>query len=97
LTDQLILIPQKLFLEEDFMCEIETTVNQEVRTALNTIMGFAQILNLRNNTKEEIKSYAGIICQQSQYLLEIFNEMQKSIGSGVVETALTGNRRRNAR
>jgi signal transduction histidine kinase len=71
------------------MCQLETAVNHEVRTALNAIMGFAQILNLRNNTKEEIKSYAGIICQQSQNLLEIFNEMQKTISNGREEAVLS--------
>jgi signal transduction histidine kinase len=71
------------------MCQFETSVNHEVRTALNAIMGFAQILDLSNNTKEEIRSYAGIICQQSQNLLEIFNEMQKSFSSGGEETALS--------
>jgi signal transduction histidine kinase len=57
------------------MCQIETAVNHEVRTALNAIMGFAQILNQEENTKEEVHSYAGIICQQSENLLEIFNDM----------------------
>jgi signal transduction histidine kinase len=72
------------------MCQIETAVDHEVRTALNAIMGFAQILIMKNNTKEEIKSYSGIICQQSQNLLEIFNEMQNSYNSGGAETALSG-------
>jgi signal transduction histidine kinase len=57
------------------MCQIETEVNHEVRTALNAIMGFAQILNLEENTKEEVHTYAGIICQQSENLLGIFNEI----------------------
>jgi signal transduction histidine kinase len=70
------------------MCQIETTVDQEVRTALNAIMGFAQILIMKNNTKEEIKSYSGIICQQSQNLLEIFNEIQKSYNSGIEDVTL---------
>lgn len=67
------------------MCQFEATVNHEVRTALNAIMGFAQILHLRSNTTEEIKSYSGIICQQSENLLEIFNEMQRSFDSNFQE------------
>jgi signal transduction histidine kinase len=59
----------------DNMCQIETAVNHEVRTALNAIMGFAQILNQEENTIEEVHSYAGIICQQSENLLEIFNSL----------------------
>ncbi len=72
------------------MCQIETEVNHEVRTALNAIMGFAQILNLEENTKEEIHTYAGIICQQSENLLGIFNDiLNKSVsrkeGKGIQE------------
>jgi len=64
------------------MCQIETEVNHEVRTALNAIMGFAQILNLEENTKEEVHTYAGIICQQSENLLGIFNDMiNKSVSA----------------
>jgi signal transduction histidine kinase len=66
------------------MCQIETAVNHEVRTALNAIMGFAQILNSRENTKEEVHSYAGIICQQSENLLEIFNDMLSRINPNEV-------------
>jgi signal transduction histidine kinase len=77
------------------MYQLETVVNHEVRTALNAIMGFAQILNLKNNTKEEIKSYTGIICQQTQNLLEIFNEMQKSFGTTGEETVVSGIQTRN--
>jgi signal transduction histidine kinase len=64
------------------MCQIETAVNHEVRTALNAIMGFAQILNSEENTKEEVHSYAGIICQQSENLLEIFNDLLNRYSSG---------------
>jgi signal transduction histidine kinase len=72
------------------MCQFEATVNHEVRTALNAIMGFAQILHLRSNTTEEVKSYSGIICQQSENLLEIFNEMQRTIGIDVHDALLSG-------
>jgi signal transduction histidine kinase len=72
------------------MCEIETAVNHEVRTALNAIMGFAQILNQEENTKEEVHSYAGIICQQSENLLEIFNSMINRFSSNVEGKDLSG-------
>jgi signal transduction histidine kinase len=72
------------------MCQIEATVNHEVRTALNAIMGFAQILHIRSNTTEEIKSYSGIICQQSENLLEIFNDLQRSFDSNFQEISIRG-------
>jgi signal transduction histidine kinase len=72
-------------------------VNHEVRTALNAIMGFAQILSLKNNTKEEIRSYAGIICQQSENLLEIFNELQKSFSPNDQDAALSIIKQGNSR
>jgi signal transduction histidine kinase len=72
------------------MCQFEATVNHEVRTALNAIMGFAQIMHLRSNTAEEIKSYSGIICQQSENLLEIFNEMQRSFDSNFQDFSIPG-------
>jgi signal transduction histidine kinase len=79
-------MPIKLLLRMDEMCQIETAVNHEVRTALNAIMGFAQILNSRENTKEEIHTYAGIICQQSENLLKIFNDMMKALNTLRVES-----------
>jgi signal transduction histidine kinase len=71
------------------MCQIETAVNHEVRTALNAIMGFAQILNSRENTKEEVHSYAGIICEQSENLLEIFNDMLSRFNPNEVDTGFS--------
>ncbi len=67
------------------MCTMESAVNHEVRTALNAIMGFAQILDSDSHTKEEISSYAGIIYQQSENLLDIFNDMQSKFGKNVQE------------
>jgi signal transduction histidine kinase len=74
------------------MCQIETAVNHEVRTALNAIMGFAQILNSEENTIEEIHTYAGIICQQSENLLEIFNDMINRLNSKEEATGLLENK-----
>ena len=70
-------IPGKIIIWRGIMREIENVVNHEVRTALNAIMGFAQILDSRENTKEEVHSYSGIICQQSENLLAIFNDLLK--------------------
>ncbi len=72
------------------MCVIESDVNHEVRTALNAIMGFAQILYSDSNTKEEIRSYARIICQQSENLLDIFNELQRTFGVSTHDGTLPG-------
>jgi len=38
-------------------------------------MGFGQILHTEDVTPDETKLYAGIICQQSEHLLSIFNEL----------------------
>ena len=73
-VDKLIVAPVKKNILDD-MCQIDTEVNHEVRTALNAIMGFAQILNLEENTKEEVHTYDGIIWQQSENQLAIINDI----------------------
>jgi signal transduction histidine kinase len=53
----------------------KTGVNHEVRTALNAIMGFAQLIHSQEITPEEKISFSAIICQQSEYILHIFNKV----------------------
>jgi len=53
----------------------KTDINHEVRTSLNAIMGFAQILHTEEVTKEELQSYAAIIYKQSEHLASVFTEM----------------------
>ncbi len=52
-----------------------TGINHEVRTALNAIMGFAQVMHSHEISEEELHSFSEIICQQSEYILHIFNKV----------------------
>lgn len=50
-------------------------LNHEVRTSINAIMGFAQILGHGMASRDEIKSCTDMICAESEHLLYIFNEL----------------------
>jgi signal transduction histidine kinase len=49
--------------------------NHEVRTAMNAIMGFSRIINTENITAEFRKSCTEVICQESEHLLDVFNQI----------------------
>jgi nitrogen-specific signal transduction histidine kinase len=52
-----------------------SSLNHDVRNSLNAIMGFAQILNYDDLSKDQIKSYTQVICRESENLLLIFTEI----------------------
>jgi nitrogen-specific signal transduction histidine kinase len=51
------------------------SINHEVRNSMNAIMGFAQILNYNEVSKEDIKLYSEIICNETEQLLHIFIQL----------------------
>jgi hypothetical protein len=51
------------------------SINHEVRNSMNAIMGFAQILNQKEVSKEDIKLYSEIICCETEQLLRIFSQL----------------------
>lgn len=50
-------------------------ISHEVRTPLNAILGFAQVLYLQPVTKDEVGSFAKIIYKRGQDLLRLFNDI----------------------
>lgn len=50
-------------------------ISHEVRTPLNAILGFAQILYLQPVKKDEVVSFAKIIYKRGQDLLRLFNDI----------------------
>ena len=55
--------------------ELITVINHEVRTSMNAIMGFAQVINIDDISKEVRKSCSEVICKESEHLIEIFNQI----------------------
>lgn len=50
-------------------------MSHEIRTPLNGIIGFSELLNSEDITKEEISSYTAIIIQSGKRLMEIVNNI----------------------
>jgi signal transduction histidine kinase len=50
-------------------------MSHEIRTPMNAIYGFSQVLKDPSFTEEEKKQYIDLICNQTDYLLSIINEL----------------------
>ena len=50
-------------------------MSHEIRTPMNGILGFSQLLNMPNLTKEKIIEYTQIILQSGEHLLNIINDI----------------------
>ena len=63
---------------QGFMCpDSVNEINHEVRTCLNAIVGFSQILNFENVSTEDKQRYLGVIYQETDHLLRIFDRIMK--------------------
>jgi signal transduction histidine kinase len=54
---------------------ILASIGQKVRTPLNSIIGFVDLLEKKDNTFEERESYCQLIASQSKYLLKVINDV----------------------
>lgn len=52
-------------------------ISREIRTPLNSIIGFTELLNLLNLSSQEKENYLKIIKSQSNYLLQIFDDISE--------------------
>lgn len=50
-------------------------VSHEVRTPMNAIIGFSEILSMKTVSEDKVKYFSNIINQRSKDLLSIFNDM----------------------
>jgi len=55
--------------------EMLNHINHEVRTSMNAIMGFSQVLKQDDIAQDDRRSYATIICLESEKLLSTFNQI----------------------
>jgi|WetSurMetagenome_2_1015567.scaffolds.fasta_scaffold619727_2 hypothetical protein len=55
----------------------EIRMNHEIRTSMNAIMGFAQILKCGEISSEDRNTYSEIICKETENLLLAFNQLLK--------------------
>jgi nitrogen-specific signal transduction histidine kinase len=54
-------------------------INHEVRTSMNAIMGFSQLLRQDSLPCEDRTAYTEYICQETENLLRIFNQLLELI------------------
>jgi len=52
-------------------------ISREIRTPLNSIIGFTELLNLLTLSNQEKENYLKIIKNQSNYLLQIFDDISE--------------------
>ena len=55
--------------------EYPVRINHEIRTSMNAIMGFTQILNCDGILNEDRKSYSEIIIKETENLLQAFDQI----------------------
>ncbi len=69
-------------------------MSHEIRTPLNAIIGFSELLPKNQNNKEKICTFAQIISQRGNDLLEIINEILEvsRIEAGSVQINVTDNK-----
>ena len=63
---------------QGFLCpDSVNEINHEVRTCLNAIMGFSQILNFENVSAADKHRYLGVIYKETDHLLRVFDRIMK--------------------
>ena len=64
--------------------DLRNAVDHEIRTPLASIIGYANLLTLDGNTKEEISEFNRIISEQANFAVDAINKVSQSITSNGV-------------
>ncbi len=75
LIEEIVSAKEKALESERLKTAFLANISHEVRTPLNGLMGFAQILESQNISPQEVKRYANIIIKKANDLLTLFNEI----------------------
>lgn len=75
LIEELIQAKEKALESERLKTTFLGNISHEVRTPLNGLLGFAQLLESQSFPPQEVKRFAGIIVKKANELLSLFNEI----------------------
>jgi PAS domain S-box-containing protein len=75
LIEELVEAKQKAIESERLKTAFLGNISHEVRTPLNGLLGFAQLLEAEKFSPQEVKQFAGIIVKKANELLSLFNEI----------------------
>ncbi|MFN3306591.1 MAG: PAS domain S-box protein, partial [Candidatus Kapaibacteriota bacterium] len=75
LIEELINAKERALESEKLKTAFLANVSHEVRTPLNGLMGFAQILESQSVPSSEVKRFAKVILSKAEELLELFNDI----------------------
>ncbi|MCX7908103.1 MAG: PAS domain S-box protein [Ignavibacteria bacterium] len=75
LINELIQAKEKALESEKLKTAFLANLSHEVRTPLNGLMGFAQILETQDLSNQEVKRFANIIIKKANELLSLFNDI----------------------
>lgn len=85
LIDELVQAKNKAMESERLKTAFLANISHEVRTPLNGLMGFAQILESQSLPHQEVKRYSGIIVKKANELLSLFNDI---LDLSMIETGI---------
>jgi signal transduction histidine kinase len=63
--------------------EFLRNLNHQIRNSMNAIMGFAQVLRNEGISKEDRELFSGIVCHETEHLLETFNQIILNLRSRI--------------
>ncbi len=75
LNEELLIAKEKAEESSRLKSAFLSNMSHEIRTPMNGILGFAQLLNTPDITKEKIKEYTEIITKSGNHLLNIINDI----------------------
>ncbi|MCF6184529.1 MAG: PAS domain S-box protein [Bacteroidales bacterium] len=75
LNEELLIAKEKAEESNRLKSAFIANMSHEIRTPMNGILGFAQLLNIPNTSKEKIQEYTNIINSSGNHLLNIINDI----------------------